>query len=97
MIEEEDERINLDIHSHEIAPWQELHDQVEVTRILERKEKLDDPRRIGLCEDVSFGSHVSELILLEHLGLEEGLHRVDLASVSFLDEPDLRGQPRTCR
>jgi hypothetical protein len=79
----------LNVHRHEIPTRQELHDEVEVARVLEREEELDDPGRVGLCEDVSLGSDVGELVLLEHLRLKERLHGVDLAGVGFLDETDL--------
>ena len=55
------ERIVLDEHRHEIASGQELHDEVEVCRILERVVELHYPWRVGLGEDVAFGAYVRKL------------------------------------
>jgi hypothetical protein len=55
----------LDQHGHEITTWQELHEHVEEGRVLERGMQLDEPRTVGVCENVAFGTHVSELVLLE--------------------------------
>lgn len=52
---------------------------------------MNDPGRVGLGENVSLGSDVGELILLEHLALEKRFHGVDLAGVGLLNEPDLIG------
>jgi hypothetical protein len=55
----------LDQHGHEITTWQELHEHVEEGRILERGMQLDEPGTVGICKNVTFGTHVSELVLLE--------------------------------
>lgn len=55
------EYVVLHQHGHQIASGQELHDQVEIKRILERIEQLHDPRRGGFGENVAFGSDVGEL------------------------------------
>ena len=55
------EGIVLDEHRHEIASGQELHDEVEVCRILERVVELHYPWRVGLGEDVAFGAYVRKL------------------------------------
>ena len=38
------ESIVLDEHSHQVTAGQELHDEVQICRILEGIEELDDPR-----------------------------------------------------
>ena len=50
-----------DSHRHQITSRQEFHDQVQVIRVLERVVQLDDPRRVGFGEHVSFGTDVCEL------------------------------------
>lgn len=52
----------LDEHSHEISSGEELHEEVEVVGVLERVVELDDPRRVGFGEDVSFSAYVGELL-----------------------------------
>lgn len=55
------EGIVLDEHGHQVTARQELHDQIEIRRVLEGVEQLDDPRRIGLGQNVTFSAHMSEL------------------------------------
>jgi hypothetical protein len=55
------EGIVLDEHRHQVASGKELHEEVEVVGVLERVVELDDPRRVGLGEDVSLSADVGEL------------------------------------
>lgn len=55
------EGVVLDEHGHEVASGQELHEEVEVVRVLERVVELDDPGRVGLGEEVAFGADMGEL------------------------------------
>lgn len=55
------ERVVLDKHGHEISTRQELHDEVEVCRVLKRVEQLNDPWRVRFRKDVSFRANVREL------------------------------------
>ena len=55
------EGVVLDEHRHQISSWQELHDEVEVRRILEGVVELHDPWRVGLRENITFGAYVHEL------------------------------------
>ena len=55
------EDLILDEHRHQISSWQELHDEVEVRRILEGVVELHDPWRVGLRENITFGAYVREL------------------------------------
>jgi len=48
---------------------QELHDQVEVFFILKRAFQFDDPVILSQREDISLGSDVCDLVLIDHLGL----------------------------
>lgn len=59
------ENLVLDQHCHEITARQELHEHVKKGRVLERGMQLDEPGTVGVCKNVAFGTHVSELILLE--------------------------------
>lgn len=83
------EDLVLDEHGHQVSTGKELHEHVEEVRVLEGCEELDDPRAVGLGQDVSLGAHVSELVLLEHLGLDQRLHGIDLAVRLLLHELDL--------
>ena len=56
------EGVVLDEHRHQISTRQELHDEVEVGRVLEGVVQLHDPWRVGLGEDVAFGAYVRELV-----------------------------------
>lgn len=56
------EGIILDQHRHQVSSRQELHDEIQVCRVLERIIQLDDPRGVGLGQDITFGADVSELI-----------------------------------
>ena len=51
----------ISLHSHQIPSWQELHDEVEVLRVLERVKELDDPRRIRFGQNITFSPDVREL------------------------------------
>ena len=55
------ECVVLDEHRHQISSWQELHDEVEVRRILEGVVELHNPWRVGLRENITFGAYVREL------------------------------------
>jgi hypothetical protein len=47
------ERVILDEHGHEIATREELHNEVQVDRVLERVEELYNPSRVGFRENVA--------------------------------------------
>lgn len=83
------EDLVLDEHCHQVTAGQKLHEHVEEVGVLEGGVEPDDPGAVGLGEDVTLGADVGELVLLEHLGLDEGLHGVDLAVALLLDELDL--------
>lgn len=83
------EDLVFDQHGHQVAAGQELHEHVEEGRILEGGEELDDPRAVGLGQDISLCSHVGQLVLFEHFGFDERLHGVHLAIASLLDKLDL--------
>jgi hypothetical protein len=55
------EGIILDQHGHQVSARQELHDEVEVNRILEGVEQLHDPCRVGFGQYITLGSYVSKL------------------------------------
>ena len=55
------EGVILDQHGHEVTSGKELHDEVEVRRILEGVVELHDPWRVGLRENITFGAYVREL------------------------------------
>ena len=55
------ERVIFNEHAHQIAAWQEFHDEIQVGRILERIKKLDNPGGVWLGEDISFRSNVRQL------------------------------------
>lgn len=44
----------FDEHSHQITAWQELHKHVQECAVLKGSVKLDDPRAVGLGENVTF-------------------------------------------
>ena len=83
------ERVLLDEERHHVAAGQKLHDQVEIARVLERVEHLDDPLVVGLGEYVAFGAHVRHLLLEQHVLLAQYLHGVDVAGVLLLHEAHL--------
>ena len=55
------EGIVFDEHRHKIATGKELHDEVEVGRVLERVIELHDPRRVGLGKYVTLSANVGKL------------------------------------
>ena len=55
------EGVILDQHRHEIPSRQELHDQIEIRRVLEGVVELDDPWRVGFCEDIALCAYVCKL------------------------------------
>ena len=83
------ENLVLDQHGHEIATGEELHEHVEEVGILEGGVELDNPGAVGLGENVSFGTHVRQLVLLEHLRLDQRLHRIDDTVRLLLHQLDL--------
>lgn len=83
------QRVLLHQQRHHITAGQELHYKVQVDRILEAVVHLHDPLVVGLDEDVALGAHVRHLFLLEHVGLPQDLHGVDVARVLFLHQPHL--------
>ena len=44
-----------------ITSRQELHDEVQIERVLEGVVHFDDPLVVGFDENVAFGSHVGHL------------------------------------
>ena len=83
------EDLILDQHRHEITTREKFHQHVEEGRILKGREKLHHPRAVGLGQDVPFSPDMSQLILLKHLRLDQGLQGVDLAVGLLLHELDL--------
>jgi hypothetical protein len=59
------EDLVLDEHRHQVSAGKEFHQHVQERRVLERRVQLDHPRRICFGQDVSLGSNVRQLILLE--------------------------------
>lgn len=82
------EDLILDEHSHKITSWQELHQHVEEVRVLEGCVELYDPGTVRLSQDITFRTDMSQLVLLEHLALDERLHGVDLSILLLLDKLD---------
>lgn len=48
-------------HSHQISTREELHDEIQIERVLERVEQLNNPRRCRFRKDISFRAYVSQL------------------------------------
>src|SRR5699024_3638524 len=83
------EDLILDKHSHQVTTGQEFHEQVEIGRILEGGMQLHKPRvilRVG--QNITLGANMSQLVLLEHLGLDQGFQSVNLAISPSLHESD---------
>jgi hypothetical protein len=78
----------FDEHGHQVSTRQKLHQHVEEVGVLEGCVELHDPRTVRLGQDISLGSHVCQLILLEHLRLDQGLHGVHLAIHLLLHQLD---------
>ena len=55
------EGIVLNKHSHQVSARKKLHDQIQIGRVLERVEQLDDPRRVGFRKNVALRANVREL------------------------------------
>lgn len=68
---------------------QELHDQVEVFFILERAFQFDDPVILSQGQDISFGSDVCHLILIDHLCLFHLFNGDDLRGLFVPADSDL--------
>ena len=83
------EDLLLDQQRHQIAPGKEFHDQIEVTRVLEGVEHLHRPGVISLDENVPFGTDVSHLFPEKHLFFPKDLHRVDVTSITLLNQTNL--------
>lgn len=83
------ENLIFNEHSHEITTWQELHQHVKEVRVLEGGVELHNPWTVRLSQDITFRTYMSELVLFEHLALDERLHGVDLSILLLLDELDL--------
>lgn len=80
----------LDQHGHQITTRQEFHQQVKVSGVLERGVQLDQPRVVlGVGKNVTLRTDVGQLVLLEHLSLDERLESVDLAIGLPLHQLDL--------
>lgn len=59
------EDLVLDQHGHQVSTREELHQHVQESRVLERGMKLDKPWAVGIGENVTLSSNVSELVFLE--------------------------------
>ena len=59
------EDLVLDQHGHEISAREEFHEHVEESRVLERSVQFDQPRAVGICQNVSLSSDVGQLVLFE--------------------------------
>jgi hypothetical protein len=55
------ECVVLDQHGHEISTGEKFHEKIEILRVLERIEELDDPRRVGLGKHVALSADVGKL------------------------------------
>lgn len=74
------ENFVLDQHGHQVTTRQEFHQQVKISGILERGVQLDQPRIVlGVGKNVTLRTDVGQLVLLEHLSLDERFESVDLA------------------
>lgn len=82
------EDLILDEHSHQITTRQELHQHIQEVLVLECREELDHPRRVGLGKNVALGTNVGQLISLEHLRLDQRLHGIDAAINLLLHQLD---------
>ena len=80
------ERVLLDEQRHHVATWQELHDEIEISRVLERVVHLDDPLVIGLGQNIAFGANVRHLLFKQHVLLAQDLHRVDVTRILLLHQ-----------
>ena len=56
---------------------------------LEGIKHLDNPGMVGFHQNIPFGPHMRDLLLLDHGGLAEDLHGVDVAGITFLHQTDL--------
>lgn len=56
------ENLVLDQHSHQVTTGQELHEHVEESVILEGRVQLDQPRAVGVGQNVTLSADVSKLI-----------------------------------
>jgi hypothetical protein len=84
------ENLILDQHGHQITTGQELHQKVKVRIVLERCMELHEPRVIlGVRQDITLGTNVGQLILFEHLRLDQRLESIDFAVSLALHELDL--------
>lgn len=72
------EEIVLHQHRHKVAPWEELHQHVQESDILERRIQPHHPRAVGLSEDVPFGTDSGDLLSCYHLRFDETLQGIDL-------------------
>ena len=74
------ENFIFDQHGHQVTTRQEFHQEIKVSGVLERGVQLDQPRIVlGVSQNVTLCTDVGQLILLEHLCLDQGLERVNLA------------------
>ena len=55
----------LDEHSHQVTTRQELHQHVQEGVVLEGGVQLDDPGTVRFGENITFGTHVGQLIFLK--------------------------------
>lgn len=54
----------LDEHGHQVAAWEELHEEIQEGVVLEGREQLHDPSAVRLGEDISLCANVRKLIFL---------------------------------
>jgi len=83
------ENLILDEHGHKITSWQELHQHVQKVCVLEGCVELYNPRTVRLSQDITFCTDMCQLVLLEHLMLDERFHCIDLCILLLLDKLDL--------
>lgn len=59
------EDLILDEHGHQVTTRQELHQHVQEGVVLEGGVQLDDPGTVRFGENITFGTHVGQLIFLK--------------------------------
>ncbi len=59
------ENLIFDQHGHQVTTGKKLHEHVEEGAVLEGGMQLDNPRAVGLGENISLGADVGQLVLLE--------------------------------
>lgn len=60
------ESVVLDQHGHQVASWQELHNEIQELWILKRVVELNNPGRFRLGQHISLGFDVCQLFRLDN-------------------------------